>query len=205
MLGFHRPGRWDLIDDVSERHPRLRARRRGARGRQGLVPRGGPRRPGTAADQTGLLRNLVVREGRRTGQLQARARHEPRATSAPTSSPPPRPPDSFLWTRAEGVAETTRGGETKVAQGARRTSRRSSSGLRFRISPDAFFQTNTEMAERLYGAAAELAGAHRPRARARPVLRHRHDRARAGARRGRGLGRRARGGGGGRRDRERAS
>jgi 23S rRNA (uracil1939-C5)-methyltransferase len=32
------------------------------------------------------------------------------------------------------------------------------SGLRLRISPDAFFQTNTEMAERLYGAAAELAG-----------------------------------------------
>jgi 23S rRNA (uracil1939-C5)-methyltransferase len=31
-------------------------------------------------------------------------------------------------------------------------------GLRFRISPDAFFQTNTEMAERLYGAAVELAG-----------------------------------------------
>jgi 23S rRNA (uracil1939-C5)-methyltransferase len=30
--------------------------------------------------------------------------------------------------------------------------------LRFRISPDAFFQTNTEMAERLYGAAIELAG-----------------------------------------------
>jgi 23S rRNA (uracil1939-C5)-methyltransferase len=30
--------------------------------------------------------------------------------------------------------------------------------LRFRISPDAFFQTNTEMAERLYETAAELAG-----------------------------------------------
>ncbi|HSD78597.1 MAG TPA: 23S rRNA (uracil(1939)-C(5))-methyltransferase RlmD [Solirubrobacteraceae bacterium] len=31
-------------------------------------------------------------------------------------------------------------------------------GLRFRISPDAFFQTNTEMAERLYAAAREYAG-----------------------------------------------
>src|SRR5919107_3262553 len=29
--------------------------------------------------------------------------------------------------------------------------------LEFRISPDAFFQTNTEMAERLYGTAVELA------------------------------------------------
>jgi 23S rRNA (uracil1939-C5)-methyltransferase len=31
-------------------------------------------------------------------------------------------------------------------------------GLRFRISHNAFFQTNTEMAERLYGTAAEMAG-----------------------------------------------
>jgi 23S rRNA (uracil1939-C5)-methyltransferase len=31
-------------------------------------------------------------------------------------------------------------------------------GLRFRISHGAFFQTNTEMAERLYGLAAEMAG-----------------------------------------------
>jgi 23S rRNA (uracil1939-C5)-methyltransferase len=31
-------------------------------------------------------------------------------------------------------------------------------GLRFRISPRAFFQTNTEMAERLYAIAVEMAG-----------------------------------------------
>jgi 23S rRNA (uracil1939-C5)-methyltransferase len=31
-------------------------------------------------------------------------------------------------------------------------------GLKLRISPDAFFQTNTEMAERLYASAAQLAG-----------------------------------------------
>src|SRR2546430_5117512 len=69
--------------------------------------------------------------------------------------------DSFLWTRTGGVAETTREGETRLlhgpdaiveeldALGAR---------LRFEVSPEAFFQVNTEMAERLYGAAAELAG-----------------------------------------------
>ena len=34
--------------------------------------------------------------------------------------------------------------------------------LRFRISPLAFFQTNTEMAERLYGVAAELADLRGP-------------------------------------------
>ena len=66
------------------------------------------------------------------------------------------PADSFLWTRAEGVAETTRGGKTKAVKG-RLSLEEELSGLRFRISPDAFFQTNTEMAERLYGTAADFA------------------------------------------------
>ena len=60
------------------------------------------------------------------------------------------PADSVLWTRAAGVAETTRDGETEVLKGAAKLEEELS-GLRFRISPDAFFQTNTEMAERLYG------------------------------------------------------
>ena len=42
------------------------------------------------------------------------------------------------------------------------------------ISPEAFFQTNTEMAERLYGVAIEYAALRGTRARLRPVLRHRH-------------------------------
>jgi len=40
---------------------------------------------------------------------------------------------------------------------AARRSNEELGGLRFRISPDAFFQTNTEMAERLYGIATEYA------------------------------------------------
>ena len=107
-------------------------------------------------DQTGLLRNLVVREGRRTGQLQARLVTSPgdfRADELAAAMPA----DSVLWTRAAGVAETTRDGETEVLKGAAKLEEELS-GLRFRISPDAFFQTNTEMAERLYGAAGELAG-----------------------------------------------
>jgi 23S rRNA (uracil1939-C5)-methyltransferase len=66
------------------------------------------------------------------------------------------PADSFLLTHAEGVAETTRGGDTQVVKG-QAVLEEELAGLRFRISPDAFFQTNTEMAERLYGAAVELA------------------------------------------------
>jgi 23S rRNA (uracil1939-C5)-methyltransferase len=67
------------------------------------------------------------------------------------------PADSFLWTRAAGVAETTREGDTEIVKGDAALDEEVA-GLRFRISPDAFFQTNTEMAERLYASAAELAG-----------------------------------------------
>jgi 23S rRNA (uracil1939-C5)-methyltransferase len=62
-----------------------------------------------------------------------------------------------LWTRAASPAETTREGETEAVRGDEAIEEELS-GLRFRISPDAFFQSNTEMAERLYGAAVELAG-----------------------------------------------
>ena len=61
-------------------------------------------------------------------------------------------------------------------------------GLRFRVSHNAFLQTNTEMAERLYAIAADFAGLSGQGARLRPVLRDRHDRAGAGAPRRRGLG-----------------
>jgi 23S rRNA (uracil1939-C5)-methyltransferase len=63
----------------------------------------------------------------------------------------------LLWTRAASVAETTREGATEPVKGSPWLEEELC-GLRFRISPDAFFQTNTEMAERLYGTAVELAG-----------------------------------------------
>ena len=156
VLGFHRPGRFDLIDGVeldilaSERVDEVREAVKAWCRQEGL----------TAWDresQTGVLRNLVVREGRRTGQLQARIVTSPGADFRVEELAAATPADSFLWTRAEGVAETTRGGETKAIRGPLKLEEEIS-GLRFRISPDAFFQTNTEMAERLYGAAAEFAG-----------------------------------------------
>lgn len=154
-LGFHRAGRWDLIDDVAEdvlASERVDDLRRAAAAwvrDEGLsaYDRG---------DHTGLLRNLVVREGRRTGELQARLVTSPgdfRALEFAAALPA----DSVLWTRAAGVAETTRDGETEVLKGREKLDEELS-GLRFSISPDAFFQTNTEMAERLYASAVELAG-----------------------------------------------
>jgi 23S rRNA (uracil1939-C5)-methyltransferase len=55
------------------------------------------------------------------------------------------------------VAETTQGGQTKLLAGQERL-HEGLRGLQLRISPDAFFQTNTEMAEELYGIAIEYAG-----------------------------------------------
>ncbi|HEV2074855.1 MAG TPA: 23S rRNA (uracil(1939)-C(5))-methyltransferase RlmD, partial [Thermoleophilaceae bacterium] len=159
VVGFHRPGRWDRIEPIerdvlaSERVDALR--RRVADWARGEGLSGHDR-----ADGTGLLRNLVVREGRRTGDLQARLvtgsgdlRVEAFAAAARAGS--------VLRTRDTGPAETTRGGETELIAGEEAIEEEVTAAgrtLRFRISPEAFFQTNTEMAERLYAVAAELAG-----------------------------------------------
>jgi 23S rRNA (uracil1939-C5)-methyltransferase len=155
VLGFHRRGRFDLIDPVvsdvlaSERVDAVRDAVAEWCRAEGL----------SAWDRTdggGFLRNLVVREGRRTGQLQARLVTSDGSFRVDTLAAA-LPGTSLLWTRTGGVAETTHGGTTDVVSG-RAWIEEELLGLRFRISPDAFFQTNTEMAERLYGAAAELAG-----------------------------------------------
>jgi 23S rRNA (uracil1939-C5)-methyltransferase len=156
VLGFHRRGRFDLIDDVSrdvlasERVDALRESVKAWCRDEGLSA-------WDRRSQTGLLRNLVVREGRRTGQLQARVVTSPGAAFRAPELAAAAPADSVLWTRAASMAETTREGETERMKGSVALEEKLC-GLRFRISPDAFFQTNTEMAERLYGAAAELAG-----------------------------------------------
>jgi len=145
VLGFHARGRWNEIVDAedcllaSERNNAARNElRTWARG-EGL----------DAYDGSGLgtLRNLIVREGRRTGELQTRLVTSPAAFAKP-------PVD--LHTVVEGPSGNTAAGETGVL-GAERL-REELCGLRLEISHLAFFQTNTEMAERLYGIAAELAG-----------------------------------------------
>ena len=61
-------------------------------------------------------------------------------------------------------------------------------GLRFRISPNAFLQTNTAMAERLYGLAGEYAGSDGRGNRLGSLLRDRHHRPLAGVGRADGVG-----------------
>ena len=144
-LGFHARGRWDLIVDVED--CRLaseagNAARNEVRewARLESVP------PYDARERRGVLRNLAVREGRRTGQIQTRL-----VTAAARF---PRPPVD-LHTVLEGDSGGTDGptgvlGEERL--------REEICGLRLEMSHGAFFQTNTEMAERLYAVAAEYAG-----------------------------------------------
>jgi 23S rRNA (uracil1939-C5)-methyltransferase len=112
-------------------------------------------------DGRARLRNLVVREGRRTGVLQVRlvttdgeldAGSLAQALSAGLG-------DALcgvLWTRSRSLAETTAGGDTELVWGEGELPEQLC-GLDLRISAEAFFQTNTEMAETLYGAIGEYA------------------------------------------------
>ncbi|HEX7245815.1 MAG TPA: 23S rRNA (uracil(1939)-C(5))-methyltransferase RlmD [Solirubrobacterales bacterium] len=145
ILGFHARGRWDLVVDVddcmlaSERGNAARNEVR-AWARAESVP------AYDARARQGVLRNLVVREGWRTGQIQTRL-----VTSAARF---PKPPVD-LHTAIEGDSGGTDGptgvlGEERL--------REELSGLRLEMSHGAFFQTNTEMAERLYAVGGEYAG-----------------------------------------------
>jgi 23S rRNA (uracil1939-C5)-methyltransferase len=145
VLGFHARGRWDEIVDAQD--CQLASERNNARRnelRDWGVSQGLPAYD--KRSRRGVLRNLVIREGRRTGQLQSRLVTSPAEI--------PRPPVD-LHTIVEGPSSGTDGPTGAI--GAEYLEEELS-GLRFRISHRAFFQTNTEMAERLYGIAAETAG-----------------------------------------------
>jgi len=118
-------------------------------------------RTGPATDGRARLRNLVVREGRRTGKLQIRivttaGELEAGALAATLSEGLGEHLSGVLWTRSHSLAETTAGGETELVWGEAELPERLGE-LDLRISSEAFFQTNTEMAELLYAIAAEYA------------------------------------------------
>jgi 23S rRNA (uracil1939-C5)-methyltransferase len=133
--------------------------------RQGRAGRGAHRgqdeRTKPAADGRARLRNLVVREGRHTGKLQVRivttdGELEAGSLAGALSQALGESLSGVLWTRSRSVAETTAGGETELVWGEAELPERLGE-LDLRISAEAFFQTNTEMAELLYGIVSEYA------------------------------------------------
>src|SRR5205085_2499254 len=118
-------------------------------------------RTGPGADGRARLRNLVVREGRASGALQLRVvttqgELDGAGFAAALAEGLGGDLSGALWTRSVSLAETTAGGETELLSGEPQLPERLGE-LDLRISAEAFFQTNTEMAQVLYGIAAELA------------------------------------------------
>ena len=155
LCGFHAPGRFDEIVPVTDC---LLASERSNAAREQVLA--WCREQGLGAwdrrAQEGLLRNLVVREGRRTGKLQVRVVSSPTKIDM-SGLVDAVEADGLFWTQTEGLGETTQGGTTVRLAGRHKLAEKLGD-LDLQISPDAFFQTNTEMAEVLYGAAAEFAG-----------------------------------------------
>jgi 23S rRNA (uracil1939-C5)-methyltransferase len=157
-LGFHKAGRWDEVLEIERcwlttdlGNAIRNAVREWARGER-LVAY-------DQAEQTGYLRHLVVREGRNTGQALVQLVTAPgekfdtghfvdvlRAFDGVRS---------IHWSENDSPAETTNlpttllWGDEAIEEEL--------CGLRFRVRPNAFLQTNTSMAERLYGIAREFA------------------------------------------------
>ena len=159
VCGFHAPGSWERIVHIEDC---VLASERGNAARRAALEwcRARGLRAYDRRTQQGLLRNLVVREGRRTGELQVRlvTSDEPVELTGFAEAVGAA---SVMWTRAEGVGETTAGGVSELLRGTDAIDEEltvAGSDLRVRISAEAFFQTNTEMAERLYGTAVEFAG-----------------------------------------------
>ncbi len=156
-LGFHKAGRWDEVLDVercwltTDLGNEIRNSVRRWANDEGLA----------AFDQEtqeGYLRHLVVREGRNTNQ----------ALVVLVTAPGALPEETFLatlrrfpevrsvhWAINDTPAEVTNlpsrllAGEAAIEEEVL--------GLRFRIRPNAFFQTNTAMCAQLYGLAGDYA------------------------------------------------
>jgi 23S rRNA (uracil1939-C5)-methyltransferase len=157
-LGFHEAGRWDEVLEIercwltTELGNAVRdAVREWARA-EGLEAY-------DQAEHTGYLRHLVLREGRNTGQalvqlVTASGERFDRDELVETLR---RFPEvrSIHWAVNDSPAEVTNlpttllWGDEAIEE--------EMCGLRFRVRPNAFLQTNTAMAERVYRQASEYA------------------------------------------------
>lgn len=158
-LGFHRAGRWDEVIGVEEC---LLTTELGNRVRLAVRTWAREERLEPYDQETGLgyLRHLVYREGRNTGQVLVTLVTAPgeRFEAGYLVDVLRRFPEvrSIHWAINDTPAERTNlptrllWGEDAIEEEIL--------GLRFRLRPGAFLQTNTEMAERLYALARDAAG-----------------------------------------------
>jgi len=157
-LGLHKAGRWDEVLEIekcwltSDLGNAIRNRMR-EWAREEKLP------AYSQETHEGYLRHLVVREGRNTGQAlvqlvtaSGERFDRERLIEVLTEFPEV---TSIHWSINEGVSEVTNlptellWGEDAIEEEI--------GGLRYRVRPNAFLQTNTTMAERLYEIAREFA------------------------------------------------
>jgi 23S rRNA (uracil1939-C5)-methyltransferase len=159
IVGFHKAGRWDEVLDVercwltTDLGNAIREAVR-AWAREEDLP------AYDQAEGTGYLRHLVVREGRNTGQALVELVTAPgeRFERGYLVEVLRRFPEvrSIHWAVNDTPAEVTNlpttllWGDDAIEEELL--------GLRFRVRPNAFLQTNTAMAERLYELALDAAG-----------------------------------------------
>jgi 23S rRNA (uracil1939-C5)-methyltransferase len=158
VLGLHRAGRWDEVLDIhkcwltTDFGNDLRDAVRNWAREEGLEAY-------SQADGSGYLRHLVVREGRNTGQAlvqlvtsEGEKFERGYFVDVMRAFPQVR---SVHWSINDRPAEVTNlpsellWGDGWIEEEL--------CGLRFRVRPNAFLQTNTAMAEKLYGIAREAA------------------------------------------------
>jgi 23S rRNA (uracil1939-C5)-methyltransferase len=158
-LGFHRAGRWDEVLELekcwitTDLGNDLRDAVRDWAREEGLEAY-------SQADGSGYLRHLVLREGRNTGQALVQLVTAPGDhfetgyfVDVVRRFPQVR---SVHWSINDRAAEVTNlPSRTLWGDG---WIEEELNGLRFRVRPNAFLQTNTAMAERLYVLAREAAG-----------------------------------------------
>jgi 23S rRNA (uracil1939-C5)-methyltransferase len=158
-LGFHRAGRWDEVVGIEEC---LLTTELGNRVRLAVRDWAREERlePYDQESGRGYLRHLVYREGRNTGQALVVLVTAPgeRFEVGYFVDVLRRFPEvrSVHWAVNDTPAERTNL-PTRLLWGEEAIEEKIL-GLRFRVRPGAFLQTNTEMAERLYELAREAAG-----------------------------------------------
>src|SRR5438477_2776276 len=157
-LGLHRAGRWDEVLEIERcwiSSDLMNAVRDAVRD----WARAEKLEPYDQAEHTGYLRHLVLREGRNTGQMLVQLVTAPgeRFDRDELVEVLRRFPEvrSIHWAVNDSPAEVTNL-PTTLLWGVDAIEEELC-GLRFRVRPNAFLQTNTKMAERLYELAGEYA------------------------------------------------
>jgi len=158
-LGFHRAGRWDEVLEI-ERCWLTDALGNGIREAVRDWAREEGLEPYSQVDGSGYLRHLVVRQGRNTGQVLVQLVTAPgeKFETGYFVDVLRRFPEvrSVHWSINDSPAEVTNL-PTRLLWGEEWIEEELG-GLRFRVRPNAFLQTNTAMAEHLYGLARDAAG-----------------------------------------------